>query len=68
MDPALTLVKRENESLLERLKNIWLEQYRDRHSSDEPIESTGERLEIDSTLGRFITCTEGFKKELRTLE
>jgi hypothetical protein len=68
MDPALILTKRENESLLDRLRNIWLEQYRDTQSSGEPTESTDERLETDSTLGRFITCTEGFKKELRSLE
>jgi hypothetical protein len=40
MDPALILTKRENESLLDRLRNIWLEQNRDTQSSDEPTEST----------------------------
>ncbi len=62
MDPALILVKRENELLLHRLKEIWLEQ----HSED--AGSADELLRQDGAIGRYVTCTEGFKKELSALE
>lgn len=68
MDPALILVKRENESLLHRLKGIWLEQLEESQSSAESFTEADELLESDGTIGRFITCTEGFKQELRALD
>ncbi|MCK5516531.1 MAG: AAA family ATPase [Desulfobulbaceae bacterium] len=61
-------MKRENESLLNRLKEIWLEQLRDNHDLSEPTTGADELLKSDGTIGRFITCTEGFKQELRALE
>ena len=68
MDPALILVRRENESLLNRLKEIWLEQQRERDESREPTSEVDELLNSDGAIGRFITCTEGFKQELKALE
>ena len=68
MDPALILVKRENEALLNRLKGIWLEQLGESRSPAEASAEADELLESDGTIGRFITCTEGFKQELRALD
>lgn len=68
MDPALILVRRENESILNRLREIWLEQQRERHESRKPASEADELLKSDGTIGRFITCTEGFKHELNALD
>ena len=68
MDPALILVQSENEALLIRLRAIWLEQQRKRDELSEPASQADELLKSDGTIGRFITCTEGFKQELKALE
>ena len=68
MDPALILVKRENEWLLQRLRESWLEQLSDDRPGTEPTNLADERLEPGGTIGRYVTCTDGFKKELAALE
>ncbi len=68
MDPALILVKRENERLLKHLKEIWLKQIADGQKGTEPDTLVEEQLLPSGTIGRFVTCTEGFKKELSALE
>jgi hypothetical protein len=68
MDPALILVKRENESLLLRLKESWLKQISEGNDGGESANLTEEQLTSDGTIGRYVTCTEGFKKELSALE
>ena len=67
MDPALILVQRENESLLNRLKEIWLEELAKRNSLSSDV-ADDELLKSEGTIGRFITCTQGFKQELNALE
>lgn len=68
MDPALILVERDNESLLDRMKRIWLERHEGVHDQLDSSPSPDEPLQLAGTIGRFITCTEGFKKELAALE
>ena len=68
MDPALILVKRENERLLQRLKEIWLAQLRVDRQGAESADLADEQLTQGGTIGRYVTCTEGFKKELGALE
>ncbi len=68
MDPALIMVKRENEWLLQRLREIWLEQLSDGHEGADPANLVAEQLTPGGTIGRYVTCTEGFKKELSALE
>lgn len=68
MDPALILDERDNEFLLDKIKEIWLEQYGNEHDRPDASPSYDEPLQLTGTIGRFITCTEGFKKELSALE
>ncbi len=68
MDPALIMVKRENEWLLQRLREIWLEQPGDDRKGAEQTNLGDEQLLTGGTIGRYVTCTEGFKKELSALE
>ena len=68
MDPALILVKRENESLLLRLKETWLKQIRESSAGGEAAHQVDEQLTSGGAIGRYVTCTEGFKKELSALE
>ena len=68
MDPALILVKQENERLLQRLKEIWLAQLSEDREGAESADLVEEQLTPGGTIGRYITCTEGFKNELSALE
>ncbi len=68
MDPALILVQRENEWLLQRLREIWLEQQSDGLEAADSATLADEQLTPGGTIGRYVTCTEGFKKELSALE
>ena len=68
MDPALILVKRENERLLQRLKALWLAKQSEDRQGAESADRVDEQLTQGGTICRYVTCTEGFKTELAALE
>ena len=54
--------------MLKHLKEIWLKQIDDGQKGTEPDTLVEEQLLPSGKIGRFVTRTEGFKKELSALE